>query len=154
MNIFVLDSNIENCARAHGDKHVIKMVLESAQMLCTVLHITGVDAPYKKTHINHPCTKWAAESIENWMWLKEFALKLNDEYKFRYGKIVDHKSAVVVKSLPTPDLPSKGLTAFAKAMPTNFQSITDPIEAYRTYYMHDKRHLAKWTNRQTPDWWK
>lgn len=153
MNIFVLDNNIKKCVQYHTDKHIIKMILESAQMLCTVLHTTGVDAPYKKTHVKHPCTIWATESLENWLWLKEFTLALNEEYKFRYNKDVDHKSATVAMGLPTPKLPSKGLTTFAKAMPDELKRIKDPVEAYRKYYMQEKRHIAQWTNRPKPEWW-
>jgi len=130
------------------------MILESTQMLCTVLHLNGMPAPYKKTHATHPCTVWANKSRENWLWLKEFALKLNEEYKYRYGKTTDHKSAAIVKTLPTPPLPSIGLTPFAKAMPDDLKKISDPIEAYREYYIREKRHIAKWTNRPTPYWWR
>jgi hypothetical protein len=154
MNIFVLDNDITKCAQAHTDKHVVKMILESAQILCTVLHNTGIQAPYKKTHVNHPCTIWANESVDNWLWLKCFALALNEEYKYRYDKVVDHKSAIVIKNLPTPNLPSKGMTEFAKAMPDNIKIISDPVEAYRQYYMQEKRHIAKWTKREKPSWWK
>lgn len=154
MNIFVLDNNIDKAVEFHTDKHIVKMILESAQMLCTVLHLNGIDAPYKKTHAKHPCTIWANRSLENWMWLKEFALKLNKEYKYRYGKDVDHKSATVVMNLPTPNLPSLGLTPFAKAMPDELMSIENPVEAYRQYYMQEKRHIAQWTKRPTPYWWR
>jgi hypothetical protein len=154
MNIFILDNDIKKCVQSHVDKHVVKMILESAQILCTVLHNTGSTAPYKKTHQNHPCTLWANESIENWLWLKQFALTLNDEYKYRYDRVVDHKSAVVVKNLPIPNLPSKGLTPFVKAMPDTIKTILDPVEAYRQYYMQEKRHIAKWTKRESPYWWK
>lgn len=154
MNIFMLDTDIKKCAEYHVNSHCSKMILESAQMLCTVLHNTGVSAPYKKTHVNHPCTIWANSSIDNWLWLKDFALALNEEYKYRYGKTVDHKSAEVIKSLPTPKLPSKGLTEFAKAMPDNLKTIEDPVEAYRQYYMQEKKHIAQWTGRNKPYWWK
>lgn len=154
MNIFILDNDIKKCARYHVDKHINKMILESAQILCTVLHTTGMDAPYRKTHVNHPCTKWARESLDNWLWLKDLALELNKEFKFRYGKSVDHKSATVIMSLPTPKLPSKGMTPFAKAMPDRLQLIENPVEAYRQYYIEEKNHIAVWTKRTQPDWWE
>ena len=56
MNIFVLDTDISKCARYHADKHVVKMLLEGTQMLCTVLNCNGVTTPYKATHVSHPCT--------------------------------------------------------------------------------------------------
>jgi hypothetical protein len=61
MNIFLLDSNIKKCAQYHCDKHVVKMILESAQILSTVLRLNGVDQGYKTTHANHPCTLWAGK---------------------------------------------------------------------------------------------
>jgi hypothetical protein len=66
INIFVLDLDIPTCAAYHADQHVIKMVLESAQMLCTVLSGYGVATPYKPTHARHPCTLWAGASLANW----------------------------------------------------------------------------------------
>lgn len=68
MNIFVLDSDPEIAAKYHTDKHVIKMILESAQMMSTVVRYVGLDAGYKSTHLNHPCTIWARTSLSNWLW--------------------------------------------------------------------------------------
>ena len=101
MNIFILDRNPEKCARYHCDKHVVKMVLESAQILCSVLHMRGEDAPYRPTHISHPCVKWANSSLSNFSWLVELAIQLNEEYKFRYEKLVNHKSIEVVIFAPS-----------------------------------------------------
>ena len=58
LNIFVLDRDIPTCARYHADQHVVKMILESAQMLCTVINLSGGRSPYKSTHPQHPCTLW------------------------------------------------------------------------------------------------
>ena len=84
MNIFKLDEPIRSCAQMHCDKHVSKMILESAQMLCTALWVNGQSAPYKAVHAKHPCTLWAAESLDNWLWLKELAIYLNEEFCWRY----------------------------------------------------------------------
>ena len=84
MNIFVLDTDIEICSQYHADQHVVKMILESAQMLCTVLNKNGIRAPYRSTHSNHPCTLWAGASLENWRWLRDLALALNQEYRYRF----------------------------------------------------------------------
>lgn len=69
MNIFVLDEDIEKCARYHCDQHVIKMILESAQMLCTALNKKGHSTPYRSTHSNHPCVLWVEQSHDNFCWL-------------------------------------------------------------------------------------
>ena len=96
MNIFVLDNNPYACARYHCDKHVVKMILESAQMICTTHHLLPnpklkYEIPYKATHTNHPCNRWLRDSLANYMWLYKLTHALNNEYRYRYNKDVDHK---------------------------------------------------------------
>jgi len=86
MNILVLDNDIEKCAQYHCDKHVVKMILESAQMLSATLRLNGADQGYQVTHKNYPCTKWTRESLSNWKWLKKLATALNKKYKFRFER--------------------------------------------------------------------
>ena len=69
MNIFVLHKDPKIAAQMACDKHVIKMILETAQMLCTAARTKGAWAPYKQTHKKHPCTLWAAATKANWVWL-------------------------------------------------------------------------------------
>ena len=152
MNIFVLDRDIPTCARYHADQHVVKMILESAQMLCTVLNQHGIETPYRSTHAKHPCTVWAGTSLSNWLWLRELALALNDEYRYRYTKEADHKSAMVVQGLPLPPIEDVGLTEFAQAMPDEYKVPGDPVRAYREFYHGEKAHFAKWTRREPPTW--
>lgn len=78
------------------------------------------------------------------------ALALNEEYKRRFNNSEDHKSAKVIRDLPMPDLPEKGLTEPAQAMPDECKS-ESPVKAYRKYYRREKRHLAEWTGREAPD---
>ena len=90
MNIFYLHKDPEKAARYQYNKHVVKMILESAQMLCTAHHcIMGDDAdvPYKPAHRNHPSTKWVAENLYNTAWLIQHGCALSSEYHHRYGKI-------------------------------------------------------------------
>ena len=154
MNIFVLDRDVRKCARYHADQHVVKMVLESAQMLCSVLWQHGIEAPYKKTHVKHPCTVWAGESLGNWKWLRRLALALNDEYRYRFGKTIDHNSAVVVRGLPLPPLKDVGLTEFAQAMPEEYKVPDDAVSAYRRLYVKDKSRFVTWTRRRSPKWFR
>lgn len=119
MNIFVLDEWPHLAAKDHCDKHVVKMFLESAQMLSTACRLSGLDVGYKATHKNHPCSVWVRQSLQNWCWLRELAYCLNEEYKARYNK-PHHKSWLVIESLPEPDLPDIGLTPFAQAMPEQY----------------------------------
>ena len=99
MNIFVLDESPVVSAKYACDKHVVKMILESAQMLCAI-HPEGT-APYKRSYYNHPCTKWARESFENYDWLIRHAYALCAEYSRRYnhknGKPKVHKSQEVIE---------------------------------------------------------
>lgn len=92
MNIFVTSPDPYECARNLDDKRVVKMVLETAQILSTVMSIYGDErAPYKPTHQNHPCTKWAAEGMANFTWLLDYFDNLCTEYWQRYGR--QHKCA-------------------------------------------------------------
>ena len=149
MNIFVLDKNPHVAAMYACDKHVVKMILESAQMLCSV-QPEGT-APYKRSFYNHPCTKWVRASVANYDWLIEHARALCTEYTRRYGKV--HKSEKVIDWCDTnrPELPDVGLTPFAQAMPEDYKN-EDAVEAYRTYYRNDKRRFATWKDVDPPAW--
>lgn len=151
MNIFVLDLNPKLAAQYHNDKHCVKMILESAQMLCTVVNLSGGTSPYKTAHANHPCTVWARESLSNWRWLRGLAEELNSEFKYRYDRFEDHKSFKVVCSLDEPSIVDKGLTPFALAMPEDC-IVEDTVNSYRLYYKRYKDKLAKWSKRETPYW--
>lgn len=154
MNIFVLDTDIRKCARYHADQHVVKMILESAQMLCTVVNQNGGSSPYNTTHSSHPCTLWTGASLTNWEWLYRLALALNDEYKYRYRTTRSHKSAEVVKELSSPSIDDIGLTEFAQAMPEVYRVPGDAVKAYRRFYIEEKSRFAKWTRRREPGWFR
>jgi hypothetical protein len=154
MNIFVLDRDIRACARYHMDRHVVKMILESAQMLCTVLHLQGLEAPYAPTHSRHPCTLWAGATLANWRWLRRLALALNDEFRYRFERDEDHASAVVARDLPAPPLPRRKRTPFAQAVPEGYRVEGDAVAAYRRFYVGEKSHLASWTRRRAPKWFR
>ena len=151
MNIFVLDRDPTTAAQMLCDKHVVKMVLESAQMLSTVAHQKGLEAPYRMTHRNHPCTVWAGSSEGNWLWLVEHALAMCAEYTHRYGRT--HKSQAVIEWCRDnkPDFSSSEATAFAQAMPDRYKDKC-PVAAYRSYYHGEKSAFAKWSRRSTPKW--
>jgi len=154
MNIFILDKDIQKCVEYHADQHVVKMILESTQMLCTVLKENGITAPYKSTHIKHPCTLWAGRSLSNWIWLRDFTLKLNEEFKFRFYHKDNHKSADVANQLKNPSIPDLGLTEFAQAMPEEYRVPGNAVQAYRNFYFAEKSGFATWTKRPVPQWFK
>lgn len=153
MNIFILDENPQQNVQSYVDRHVVKMILEHAQMLSTAVRESGIDAGYKSTHKNHPCTKWVRESLSNWLYLRDLTEALHDEWQYRYNHSRIHKSAYVVRSLPIPEIPDIGITPFAQAMPDEFKH-PDSIIAYRNYYRHNKQHLFHWTKRSKPTWIK
>jgi len=132
MNIFVLDEDPTKIAPQYHNKHVVKMVLETAQMLCST-HEPG-SAPYKRTHYNHPCTIWARTTRANYRWLCRLGLCIANEYTKRYGKI--HKSEAIIRwaQQNIPHQISKGpLTQWPQAMPKEYQRL-NPIEGYKAYY--------------------
>jgi len=147
VNIFALHTDPEIAAIFHCDKHIVKMPLETAQMLCTIY---GAGAPYKPTHANHPCTVWARASTSNYSWLWQLGISLSEEYTYRYGKT--HKCQAIIESLSEPpaSVPVGERTPFAQAMPPECQH-TDAVLAYQRYYAAHKQHLAAWKFRPKPD---
>ena len=154
MNIFVLDTDPIKCSVYHNDKHVVKMILETAQLLCGVHWVEGGEAPYKLSHKNHPCAIWARECVENYVWLCDLGLALSREYSHRYNK--RHKSQDIIEWCydKIPNLRSNGdMTPFALAMPDECK-VGNAVESYREYYMTEKRSLASWKMRSQPQWFK
>jgi hypothetical protein len=154
MNIFFLDENPTLSAQYHVDKHVVKMILETAQLLCSVHHVTDQvtdQVPYKLSHKNHPCAVWARQSLSNYLYLCELGLELGKEYTYRYGK--KHKSIEVIEwcIVNKPNIPDIGFTTPAMAMPDEYK-VDSVVESYRNYYMGAKISLASWKNREKPFW--
>lgn len=159
MNIFYLDKNPVDCAGYHCDKHVVKMILEYAQLLSTAHHVLdGPSAPkniYKKTHINHPSAIWVRQSVINYCLLYELWTNLCEEYTFRFGKthLTETKLwKTNLLNLPPKNIPLIKKTEMPQCMPDACKVIGDPIQGYRNYYKKEKTHLHKWTNRKVPDW--
>lgn len=155
MNLFILDENPKLAAQQHVDKHVVKMILETAQLLSTAHHVLKSEiAPfvYKKTHTNHPCAIWVRECSANYLWTLSLFEELLKEYTFRYGK--EHSSVKLVhylRQLPKGIKLSNTMTPFAQAMPDTYKH-KDAVIAYRMYYKYDKVHLHAWTKRMNPKW--
>ena len=150
MNIFFLDFDTQKCAEYHCDKHVVKMILETAQLLCGVHHMTP-QVPYKLSHKNHPCAIWVRESLSNYLYLCDLGLELCKEYTYRYGK--RHKSQDVIEWCldNKPNIHDVDFTAPPKAMPDEYK-VEDVIESYRNYYRGAKSGFAVWKKRNIPEW--
>lgn len=163
MNIFFLHPNPRKCARWHCDKHVVKMLLETCQLLYTCHWMVAgelVGAPlcnghtgYKKAHWNHPCSKWLRLSLFNYVWLCELGLELLREYKFRY-KGRDHKCGEHIlwlsKNYPA-GLENNGWIDPFLAMPDEYKC-GDAVASYRRYYIGAKKDFLHYTGRAVPHW--
>lgn len=142
MNIFYLDRDPVKAAQNLYNKHVVKMVLETAQLLCTAHHIEGDgNVPYKKTHMNHPSAIWCRSSIPNYMWCYTHMLAIGDEYTRRYGRT--HLTIEKCKEiLATPPANITNNTFFdpPQCMPDEYK-MADAVDGYWNYYIHAKAHL-------------
>ena len=180
MNIFVLDECPVQSAQMQCDKHVVKMVLESAQMLSTAhrmldgelvigLSPTGrkqkqwvlpdqrEEVMYKVAHPGHPCTIWTMESRENYDWHFEHFFALCREYQKRYNKQHLCEKKLLGHLCDTPkNIPQRGQTPFAIAMQANPECIlNNAVESYRCYYKIAKKRFAKWERgTEAPAWWQ
>ena len=144
MNIFYLDKDPTTAAILQYNKHVVKMILESAQMLCTAHHelLDEPDVPYKPAHINHPSTIWCRQNTRHYFWLYEHMLALGHEYTARYGK--EHLSIIKCKeplSLAPINMPTYEFEQPPQCMPDEYK---DPcsIQAYWNYYIGEKHVVA------------
>ena len=154
MNIFVLDTDPQIAARFMCNKHVVKMILESAQMLCSAFE--NGEAPYRRAYYNHPCTKWCGESRSNFEWASEHAIGLAKEYTFRYGKTHACEAGIRRMAEMSDMINSGSMTRFAQAMPDEYKNNASDVQAYRDYYWFDKRKniQCEWNKtRSAPKWW-
>lgn len=155
MNIFVLHEDACLAARDQCDRHVVKMATETAQILSSVRHRYGAPAPYRATHANHPCVLWAGDCAENYTWLHEHMVHLLAEYTARYGKTHAVQAHVEALREPPAGMPARGArTPFTQCMPEQYRHPTDPVTAYRHYYMGEKSGFAKWKLGTPPDWYR
>lgn len=160
MNIFYVHNDPAHAAICLPDKLVVKMPLESAQMLSTAHRLLSGDeycderGIYKKAYMNHPCTIWARETSQNYLWLYYHFFALCKEYETRYDR--QHLSYVklndFLSQLPL-GIANAGLTTMPQAMPDEYKC-QDPIKAYRDYMVNEK-HYAKWNKipERQPTWW-
>ena len=143
MNIFYLDKCPVKAAKVQYNKHVVKMILESAQMLCTAHHHYGNESvPYKKAHYNHPSTVWTRDGSNNYIWLFRHMMALGDEYTKRYNKthLSINKCWVSLSHLP-PGIPQKPFEQPPQCMPDEYKDKCS-IKAYWNYYIGEKHVVA------------
>lgn len=153
MNIFYLDHSSRTAAEMMHDKHVVKMTLETAQILSSVCHRHGtwVEEMYRPTHKNHPSVLWAGDSSEHFWWLYAHGMWLCREFEYRYNH--HHKSSEVIELMPyfaPKQFPCTTFTEPPQAMPDEFKIPGNSVAAYRAYYLGRKVEQSKWTRRPVP----
>ena len=153
MNIFYLNTDPRIAAQQHCDQHVVKMMVETAQLLCTAHHVceTATDNLYKPTHKNHPSAVWVRSSRANYQWTYALLYWLCREYEYRR----DRKSKVM-ELLPSLAIPPRSLptTPFVdppQCMPDQYKT-NDTVTAYQNYYQGEKT-FARWTWKRKPPYW-
>jgi hypothetical protein len=159
MNIFYLDRDPVVAAQMMCDKHVVKMILESAQMLSTAHRVLDGDeyadrvGLYKMAHKNHPSTIWVRANSKNYEWLWEHMDALMKEYTYRYGK--HHATERLIHDLwKSPyNLPDSDgdFTDPPQCMPDHCKN-EDTVSAYHKYYILEKSNFATWKRRDKPEW--
>ena len=156
MNIFFLDKDPITAAQYHCDKHCVKMILESAQLLSTAHRILDEDDAhpnvYKVAHKNHPSTIWTRSSEDHYIWLYELFRNLSIEFSNRYSKVhlSWEKLGFILDSLPK-NIKDNGWIDPPQCMP-DYCKKSDTVEAYRTYYKSEKASFCTWKTQQ-PIWW-
>jgi hypothetical protein len=175
MNIFYLHHNPQTAAQYHVDKHCVKMILESAQLLSTAHRILdGTETAglslsgrkkkvwkleddrneklYSATHINHPSAVWCRQNRENYYWLWCLLKALCTEYTYRYGKVHKCESTGLVETLKffPNNLPQGEFTQPTPAMPDQYKVPSDSVKSYHNYYNGEKQRMFKWKLRDKP----
>lgn len=155
MNIFYCSHNTQIAAQSLDDKRVVKMILESAQLLSNSMHYRGLSGPLKETHRNHPCSIAVRNSHWNYIWLVLYFRELLNEYTRRFNKIHSYEKYIQIFVQATlPKIENIDVT-FPNC--TTFKEETDLVAAYRKYLTwkwDNDKIFPKWTNRQRPTWYK
>ena len=182
MNIFRLNDDPLIAAREQCDKHVVKMIVESGQMLSTTHRMhdgwltkrpsksgkTMVkyyvhpqedmeDILYKAVHFQHPSTVWTGESKQNYMWHFRHFVELCHEYSYRYGKVHETEKLIPYLATPPKNVTTWEETPFKLAMKSNPECTfpEDPVKSYRLFYQTKQdRFKMVWSKRQIPEWFR
>ena len=176
MNIFYLHPDPKICAEMHVDKHCVKMILETAQLLSTAHRILdGIEdmglsqtgrkkkvwrlpdnrdlVLYSATHTNHPSAIWCRQSSENYRWLHNLLVELVVEYNYRYGKV--HKCQAIglvdTLSLLPKNIPIGAFTEPTPAMPDQYKVPGNSLKSYHNYYNGEKQRMFSWKARPVPE---
>ncbi|MHB9285471.1 hypothetical protein ACKVMT_00345 [Halobacteriales archaeon Cl-PHB] len=161
VNAFWLDRNLEQAAAWHVDRHVTSAILECSMVLTAALDLR--DYPDEAgelyvTHQNHPLTRWAARSLANWDYLYDYVAAVHDEWLDRYDHDPEdvHGCWETVLGLDRAAVEALDWPTADRADPpqvTGDWQADDYVDAYRYYYVNEKRHLFEWSGGRTqPPW--
>jgi hypothetical protein len=166
MNVFFLSRDPAEAARFHADKHVVKMILESAQLLSTAHRVLDGDSfgllpdernnvLYRTTHKNHPTAVWVRRELDHYRWVHDLLCFLIVEFNYRYGKSHATERLQPLLWNAPQNIPMDGpliMEEPPQCMPEECKH-PDTVIAYRTYYIKHKYHIAQWKLRGAPEWW-
>jgi hypothetical protein len=175
VNIFYIDENPVEAATMMVDKHVVKMILETTQLLSTahrvidgteyvgqtktgrkvkrwVLPDVREEMLYSATHVNHPSAVWCRTTVDNYKWLYEHLKALHFEYTYRYGKVHACEKLMGALFYAPNNLKDWNMTPMPSCMAPEYIISDDPLTNYRNYYKIGKSQMHKWTKRPTPEW--
>lgn len=175
MNVFYLDQNPNLAAKFHCDKHVVKMIIEYAQLMSTAHRVLDghlyLDKTknnrsikrwrltdererllYKASHVNHPSGIWCRSSSQNYQWLYQLFLGVCTEYNVRYHKTHKTEQLIDILSQSPSNISNSGFTEPPPAMPDYCKISGNSVMSYRKYYQEEKISFAKWKTGDTPEW--
>lgn len=175
MNVFFLDRDPQLCAEYHCDKHVVKMIIEYAQLMSTahrlldgteyidnssgrkikrwLLNDQRENIVYKASHVNHPSAIWTRSNRATYSWLYSLWVSCLNEYTYRYDKQhACEKLRFALANTPT-NMKDSNWYEPPQAMPDECKVKGDSLSAYRQYYIMKKNTFARWTNREIPRWY-
>lgn len=178
MNIFYISEDAKTCAEYHCDKHVVKMIIEYAQLMSTSHRVLDGEEYIDKTsngrrikrwlmpnvsyetnlmkasHVNHPSNIWTRANKANYVWLYRMWHYLLKEYTHRYGKHHACEKYAEYLYLNPQNIPDGTFTQPTLAMPDDCKIAGDSLASYRKYYIYKKSEFAKWTKRESPMWYR
>ena len=152
MNIFYVHESASRSAAMLHDKHVVKMCLETAQLLCTAHWALGGIAPYKMTHKNHPSAVWVRSGRKQYSWAYQHFAALCKEYTHRWDRVhLCETKCLDFLSLEPRRLKDIPFTEPPQCMDEKYKQ-DDTVSAYRAYYVGEKIEGANWTKTEKPKW--
>lgn len=163
MNIFFLSYLVEEAARAHFNRHVVKMISETCQLLSTAHWVLAPESAqryfddkllWRRTHENHPCAVWARAHPNNYRWLASLGLALCYDYTQRFSTGTPRRHAAetslrfLAQTVPPIDasapLNAHGVTEPPQCMPDEYRVPGDAVAAYRAYYQGTEKQALRW----------